>query len=129
MPVQNTFSVQCIIHTHKFSVLIPSFTGLCAHLCSNATAVRWRTDVFSAVGNAPLGQAARRRSDGGPTYFPPSGMPLSATIRRPGNEATPSRVNAFAYACHRFQVSRVCKRVYRTGRGQLRKENYVIVIT
>ena len=112
MPVQNTFSVQCIIHTHKFSCIHtlvhgpvrasllrrdggptavrrrsdgeptaarrrsdggPTalrrrsdgtadrriFTGLCAHLCSDATAVRRRPD------GGP--RAARRRSDGGPT--------------------------------------------------------------
>ena len=74
MPVQNTFSVQCIIHTHKFSCIDTLVHGrrACARIFaptrrrSDATAVRRRsdggptaarrrTDVFSAVGNAPLG--------------------------------------------------------------------------
>ena len=118
MPVQNTFCVQCIYINTNSHVLIPSFPGLRARLCSDGgpTALRRRTRRLSCESlcrrssRSPTCSAlyihtnshvlippfpglhanlcsdggltaVRRRSDGAPTYFSQSGMPLSATIR------------------------------------------------
>ena len=78
------------------------------------TALRRRSDGGPTA-------AVRRCSDGGPTYFPPSGMPLSATIRgldrarrRAESEACGTLLLQYIlnYLCHRATWRLIIQRNY-----------------
>ena len=64
-PVQNTFSVQCIIHTHKFSYIDTLPPGP-----ARASLLQRRSDVFFGVENALLGHIDTLTHCGIYTYFP-----------------------------------------------------------